>query len=69
MANIIDIKRADIKQYFDKNALTAGNEKFCLSEDGIYYFVSAQYRQNDPNRNWEVTLVQIGHIEKKGFFF
>ena len=69
MANIIDIKRADIKQYFDKNALTAGNEKFCLSEEGIYYFISAQYRQNDPNRNWEVTLVQIGHIEKNGFFF
>ncbi|MFZ1380605.1 MAG: hypothetical protein WAS56_13125 [Saprospiraceae bacterium] len=69
MANIIDIKRADIKQYFDKNALTAGNEKFCLSEDGIYYFVSEQYRQNDPNSNWEVTLVQIGHIEKNGFFF
>ena len=69
MANIIDIKRADIKQYFDKNALTAGNEKFCLSEDGIYYFISEQYWQNDPNRNWEVTLVQIGHIEKNGFFF
>jgi hypothetical protein len=43
MANIIDIKRADIKQYFDKNALTSGNEKFCLSEDGIYYFISEQY--------------------------
>ena len=69
MKNEIDIKRADIKQYFDETAKIVGTDEFKLSEFGIYYFETQQYLQTDPNRNWRVTKVQIGNIEKDGHFF
>jgi hypothetical protein len=65
----IDIKRADIKLYFDETAKIVGTNEFGLSECGIYYFETQQYLQTDPNRNWIVTKVQIGNIEKDGHFF
>jgi hypothetical protein len=62
-------KRADIRQYFDETAKIVGTDEFSLSEYGIYYFETQQYRQTDPNRNWIVTKIQIGHIEKDGYLF
>jgi len=69
MTTDIDIKRADIKQYFDENAKILEAEQFELSEYGMYYFEAQQYHQTDPKRNWIVTKIQIGHIEKEGHFF
>ncbi|MFC6096330.1 hypothetical protein ACFPVY_06685 [Flavobacterium qiangtangense] len=69
MKNEIDIKRADIKKYFDETAKIVGTDEFGLSEFGIYYFETQQYLQTDPNRNWRVTKVQIGNIEKDVPFF
>jgi hypothetical protein len=65
----MNIKRADIRQYFDETAKIVGADEFSLSEYGIYYFETQQYRQTDPNRNWIVTKIQIGHIEKDGYIF
>ena len=67
--NEMKIKRADIRQHFDESAKIVGADEFCLSENGLYFFSTQQYRQTDPNRNWIVTKIQIGHIEKDGFLF
>lgn len=69
MTNEINIKRTDIIKYFDETAKIVGTDEFSLSEYGLYYFEAQQYRQTDPNRNWIITKIQIGHIEKDGYFF
>lgn len=65
----MNTKRAEIKQFFDETAKIVGTDEFSLSEYGIYYFETQQFRQNDTNRNWIITKIQIGHIEKDGYFF
>ncbi|MDR6969573.1 hypothetical protein J2X31_003606 [Flavobacterium arsenatis] len=62
-------KRTDIRQYFDETAKIVRKDEFDLSESGLYYFETQQYKQTDINRNWTVTKIQIGHIEKDGHFF
>jgi|GEM_PF-1439515 len=69
MTNDIDIKRANIKLYFDETAKIVGTDEYALSEYGIYYYETQQYRQTDQNRSWVVTKIQIGYLEKDGYFF
>jgi hypothetical protein len=69
MANEIDIKRAEIKQYFDESVKIAGSNEYGLSEYGLYYFETQQYKQKGYDQNWVVTKIQIGQVEKNEFLF
>jgi hypothetical protein len=69
MTNEIDRIRADIQKYFDPKASLGFTDSYSLSEFGLYYFETEQYRQADPERNWVISKIHIGHIEKDGYFF
>lgn len=55
--------------YFDERGSLTGATSFVQSHHGLYYFETQQYSQSNPDRNWVVTKIQIGHIEKDGSFF
>lgn len=69
MTNEIDTVRADIKQYFDPNGRLGWEDGFSQSEGGLFYIETEHYKQTDPKRNWIITKVYVGHLEKNGWLF
>ncbi len=62
MENEIEQIRTEICQYFDeKNKLP--EERYELSEGGLFYFTSERYMQTDLKRNWVVCKIEIFNIE------
>ncbi len=69
MTNEIDSIRTAINQNFDSNGSLGWTDVFSQSEYGLFYIATELYKQASPDRNWIITKVYIGHIEKEGYFF
>lgn len=67
--NDIEEVRRDIIEYYDPESYISGSDDYSLSVHGIYYYETELYTQTDIRRNWIITKIKIGLLEKQEFFF
>ena len=67
--NQIDKIRAEILQYFNPDNEIIGSGEILFSPSTNYKIHLRTYRQNDPDRNWEVTCVDIFTVPDNSLIF
>lgn len=57
--NRIEQVRAEARKYFNPNGAIAGSEAVHFSPSGKYKLTTQIFEQNKPDRNWEVTRIEV----------
>jgi hypothetical protein len=66
--NNIEIVRNEIKEFFNADSQIIENE-IIFSPSGKYRVETNSYKQNKPDRNWEVTKVEIFNESQQKIIF
>jgi len=68
-SNRIDQVRTEVRKYFDSNGAIADGKETHASPSGHYKLETQTFKQNRPDRAWEVTRVEVFVVQSNERLF